>query len=61
MSGSKKKPAEAAETTAIRALRTLDVDGVRIEEGATSEIRTELVAGLVNIEAAEVTAPEASR
>lgn len=60
MSGSKKKLAEVAETTVIRALRTLDVDGVRIEEGATAEIRIELVAALVKIEAAEVTAPAAS-
>lgn len=53
MSGTKKKPAEAAETTAIRALRTLDVDGVRIEEGATAEIRAELASVLVDIGAAE--------
>lgn len=59
MSGTRKKAAEAAETTAIRALRNLDVDGVRVEEGETAEIRTELVDGLVKIGAAEVVAPAA--
>lgn len=54
MSGTKKKPAEAAETTTIRALRPLDVDQVRIAEGEVAEIRAALVATLVEIGAAEV-------
>lgn len=54
MSGTKKKAAEPAETTTIRALRPLDVDGVRIEADAEAEIRTELVEVLVDIGAAEV-------
>ncbi len=59
MSGTKKKGADAVvETAAIRALRPLDVDGVRIEEGATAEIRAELVTVLVDIGAAEVVAPK---
>ena len=55
MSGSKKKAADqaAADTVAIVALRPLDVDGVRVEEGATAEIRAELVDTLVQIGAAE--------
>lgn len=44
---------DAKKVTPIRALRTLDVDGVRIEEGATAEIRAELVAGLEDIGACE--------
>ena len=60
MSGTKKKPADAAaETTIIRALRPLDVDQVRIAEGETAEIRTVLVATLVEIGAAEVVTPPA--
>lgn len=59
MSGSKKKAAEAAETTTpettwIRALRPLDVDLVPIAEGDTAEIRAELVRPLVDLGAAEV-------
>lgn len=53
MSDTKKKGAAAPETTAIRALRPLDVDGVRIAEGEEAEIRTALVATLVEIGAAE--------
>lgn len=45
--------AEASPTTAIRALRPLHVDGVRIEAGATARIRRELVAGLVGIGACD--------
>lgn len=37
----------------IRALRNLDVDGVRIEEGSEAEIRGDLVAELVRIGAVD--------
>ena len=37
----------AKDTQKIRALRNLDVDGVRIEEGAVGEIRRELVPELI--------------
>lgn len=36
-----------ADTQKIRARRNLDIDGVRIEEGAVAEIRRELVPSLV--------------
>lgn len=41
--------ADAKQTTPIRALRALDVDGVRVEEGTTAEIRAELVAALEDV------------
>lgn len=59
MSGTRKKAAEPAETTSIRALRPLDVDGVRIAEGEVAEIRTELLATLVDIGAAEAAPAQA--
>ena len=37
----------AKDTQKIRALRNLDVDGVRIEEGAVAEIRRDLVPELI--------------
>jgi hypothetical protein len=37
----------AKDTQKIRALRNLDVDGVRVPEGAVAEIRRELVPELI--------------
>lgn len=44
---------DASPTMRIRALRDLDVDNVRIPEGAVAEIRRELVAALVACGAAD--------
>ncbi|MCE2759564.1 MAG: hypothetical protein LW713_00790 [Acetobacteraceae bacterium] len=48
-----------AGTQKIRALRNLDVDGVRIEEGAVAEIRRELVPSLVALGAVDDEVEEA--
>ena len=48
-----------AATQKIRALRNLDVDGVRIEEGAVAEIRRELVPSLVALGAVDDEVEEA--
>lgn len=48
-----------ADTQKIRALRNLDVDGVRIEEGAVAEIRRELVPSLVALGAVDDEVEEA--
>jgi hypothetical protein len=49
----------AKDTQKISALRNLDVDGVRIEEGAVAEIRRELVPSLVALGAVDDEAEEA--
>ncbi|MCA3367279.1 MAG: hypothetical protein INF79_16870 [Roseomonas sp.] len=43
----------AKDTQKIRALRNLDVDGVRIEEGAVAEIRRDLVPDLIALGAVD--------
>lgn len=48
-----------ADTQKIRALRNLDVDGVRIEEGAVAEIRRELVPSLIALGAVDDEVEEA--
>lgn len=48
-----------ADTQKIRALRNLDVDGVRIEEGAVAEIRRELVPSLIAVGAVDDEVEEA--
>ena len=49
----------AKDTQKIRALRNLDVDGVRVEEGAVAEIRRELVPSLVALGAVDDEVEEA--
>lgn len=49
----------ANDTQKIRALRNLDVDGVRIDEGAVAEIRRELVPGLIALGAVDDEVEEA--
>ena len=48
-----------ADTQKIRALRNLDVDGVRIAEGAVAEIRRELVPSLIAVGAVDDEVEEA--
>ena len=48
-----------ADTQKIRALRNLDVDGVRIAEGAVAEIRRDLVPSLVALGAVDDEVEEA--
>ena len=48
-----------ADTQKIRALRNLDVDGVRIEEGAVAEIRRDLVPSLIAVGAVDDEVEEA--
>ena len=48
-----------AATQKIRALRNLDVDGVRVDEGAVAEIRRELVPSLVALGAVDDEVEEA--
>jgi hypothetical protein len=43
----------AKDSQKIRALRNLDVDGVRIEEGAVAEIRRDLVPDLIALGAVD--------
>ncbi|MFN8996735.1 MAG: hypothetical protein ACK5X3_24155 [Pseudomonadota bacterium] len=43
----------AKDSQKIRALRNLDVDGVRVEEGAVAEIRRELVPSLIALGAVD--------
>ncbi len=43
----------AKDTQKIRALRNLEVDGVRIEEGAVAEIRRDLVPDLIALGAVD--------
>jgi hypothetical protein len=47
------------ETQKIRALRNLDVDGVRVEEGAVAEIRRDLVPELIALGAVDDEVEEA--
>ena len=47
------------ETQKIRALRNLDVDGVRVPEGAVAEIRRELVPELIALGAVDDEVEEA--
>lgn len=47
------------DTQRIRARRNLDVDGVRIEEGAVAEIRRELVPDLIALGAVDDEVAEA--
>ena len=47
------------DTQKIRALRNLDVDGVRIEEGAVAEIRRDLVPELIALGAVDDEVEEA--
>ena len=49
----------AKETQKIRALRNLDVDGVRVPEGAVAEIRRELVPELIALGAVDDEVEEA--
>ena len=49
----------AKDTQKIRALRNLDVDGVRVEEGAVAEISRELVPSLVALGAVDDEVEEA--
>jgi hypothetical protein len=49
----------AKDTQKIRALRNLDVDGVRIEEGAVADIRRELVPELIALGAVDDEVEEA--
>ena len=49
----------AKDTQKIRALRNLDVDGVRVDEGAVAEIRRELVPSLVALGAVDDEVEEA--
>ena len=48
-----------AATQKIRALRNLDVDGVRIAEGAVAEIRRDLVPSLIAVGAVDDEVEEA--
>ena len=48
-----------ADTQKIRALRNLDVDGVRIAEGAVAEIRRDLVPSLIAVGAVDDEVEEA--
>lgn len=48
-----------ADRQKIRALRNLDVDGVRIAEGAVAEIRRELVPSLIALGAVDDEVEEA--
>ena len=48
-----------ADTQKIRARRNLDVDGVRIAEGAVAEIRRELVPSLIAVGAVDDEVEEA--
>ena len=48
-----------ADTQKIRALRNLDVDGVRVEEGAVAEIRRDLVPELIALGAVDDEVEEA--
>ena len=48
-----------ADTQKIRALRNLDVDGVRIAEGTVAEIRRELVPSLIAVGAVDDEVEEA--
>ena len=49
----------AKDTQKIRALRNLDVDGVRIQEGAVADIRRELVPELIAMGAVDDEVEEA--
>ncbi|MCA3349651.1 MAG: hypothetical protein INF97_03560 [Roseomonas sp.] len=49
----------AKDTQKIRALRNLDVDGVRIQEGAVAEIRRDLVPELIALGAVDDEVEEA--
>ena len=49
----------AKDTQKIRALRNLDVDGVRVPEGAVAEIRRELVPELIAMGAVDDEVEEA--
>jgi hypothetical protein len=49
----------AEATQKIRALRNLDVDGVRVPEGAVAEIRRELVPDLIALGAVDDEVEEA--
>jgi hypothetical protein len=49
----------AKDTQKIRALRNLDVDGVRVPEGAVAEIRRDLVPGLIALGAVDDEVAEA--
>jgi len=49
----------AKDTQKIRALRNLDVDGVRLPEGAVAEIRRELVPELIALGAVDDEVEEA--
>jgi hypothetical protein len=49
----------AKDTQKIRALRNLDVDGVRVPEGAVAEIRRELVPDLIALGAVDDEVEEA--
>ncbi|MCA3288231.1 MAG: hypothetical protein ING09_16945 [Roseomonas sp.] len=49
----------AKDTQKIRALRNLDVDGVRIEEGAVADIRRDLVPELIAMGAVDDEVEEA--
>ena len=49
----------AKDTQKIRALRNLDVDGVRVPEGAVAEIRRELVPELIALGAVDDEVEEA--
>jgi hypothetical protein len=49
----------AKDTQKIRALRNLDVDGVRIQEGAVAEIRRDLVPELIAMGAVDDEVEEA--
>jgi hypothetical protein len=48
-----------ADTQKIHALRNLDIDGVRVEEGAVAEIRRELVPELIALGAVDDEVEEA--
>jgi hypothetical protein len=50
----------AKDTQKIRALRNLDVDGVRVPEGAVADIRRELVPELIAMGAVDDEVEEAS-
>jgi hypothetical protein len=49
----------AKDTQKIRAMRNLDVDGVRVPEGAVAEIRRELVPELIALGAVDDEVEEA--
>ena len=48
-----------ADTQKIKARRNLDIDGVRIEEGAVAEIRRDLVPSLIALGAVDDEVEEA--